>query len=399
MKILIVDDNHQRRADLTNFFVEQCLALRQEIDEVDCVDAARRILRTTYYDALILDVVLPKRKNESPNYRNGINFLEQIARSPVYKKPEKIIGITAHIDDISRYRTAFEKYCFAVIEANSKSVGWKTLVKNSIGYTAASKFARSVDDKNLHVLTIHGIRTFGDWQLRLKQLVNQKLQGISFHSYKYGYFPVVDFLFPSIRNIEVRRLARHLNTLFDEHSDKRFIIFSHSFGTYLIAEALRIRAAEGNEIPVEVLVLSGSVLRENYNWNFAHKRGVRIVNDCADHDYVLYMSKMFVVGTGMAGKTGFVGFQDASRVNRYFLGGHSGYFKGNDFMKTYWLPLFNVDDHPAEVDLRKISMIRHGVIDRLVSFMGFIKEPTYLLLWSGILILLILRFGSLLSTY
>lgn len=385
MKILIVDDNNQRRADLRNFFVEQKLALLHEIDEADCIDVARKNLRSSYYDALILDVVLPKRSNESPTYNHGLDLLGQITRSALYKKPEKIIGITAYVQDISQYRTAFESHCFTLIEANPLIVGWKTNVANAIGYTSASKFARMPADAELHVLTIHGIRTFGDWQLRLKDLVSSRFQGIQFHSYKYGYFPVFDFLLPSVRDFEARRLARHLNHLFQRTSNKRFIIFSHSFGTYLIAEALRLCAAEGEDIPVEVLVLSGSVLKENHNWNFAHKRSIRIVNDCADSDYVLYLSKMFVIGTGMAGKTGFVGFQDSTQINRFFLGGHSSYFNGNEFMERYWLPLLNFEEAPSELDGRQSSVIKHGIIDRFISLIGFVKEPVYILI-LGILI-------------
>lgn len=392
MKIIIIDDNDIRRVSLVNYLIKNAVALDSEIAEANCIDSAKYLLRASYFDALILDVVLPKRAGAVPSHINGLNMLGQLTRSSIYKKPENIIGITAHIDDISRFKSEFDKYCFTVIEANNTTIGWKSIVLNSLLYTSASKLSRSVTEANTHALTIHGIRTFGNWQLRLKALVESRVEGIQFHSYKYGYFPIFDYLVPVIRNFEVKILARHLVNLFDLNQDKEFVIFSHSFGTYLIAKALQICIAEGRDIPVRTLVLCGSVLHEKFDWSFLKRKGVRIVNDCADSDYVLYLSKLLVLDTGMAGRSGFHGFQDESGINRFFLGGHSSYFQGDSFMRNYWLPLFDSNEKLVEVDCRKSSIFKHEFFDKLVAILSLFKKPGYIFILGLIVVIFIKEF-------
>ncbi|WP_426114801.1 hypothetical protein [Massilia sp. PWRC2] len=381
MRIILVDDSEGRRKSLANFLVENRIVSEEEIAHADCIDAAKKLMRFQYFDVLILDVVLPKRRSESADPKNGLDMLGQLSRSTTYQKPEKIIGITAHVNDIGRFRIEFDKYCVAVVEANDVTVGWKTAVMNSIMYTSASKASRAVASNNIEVLTIHGICTFGDWQIRLEQLTRERIGKIYFHSYRYGYFPVLDFLIPQVRAYEARRLSHHMLELFESSPGKRFLVFSHSFGTYLLAQALLKLVGEGREIPIDSIVLSGSVLNEDWDWGFIRRKGVRIVNDCADKDYILYLSKIFVLGTGMAGKTGFYGFQDGMTLNRFFNGGHSSYFEGDEFMAKYWLPLFEIGSPPGVVDLRSPSTLRHGIFEHVIKLLSKVKPYAYLALF------------------
>jgi hypothetical protein len=46
------------------------------------------------------------------------------------------------------------------------------------------------------IITVHGIRTFGQWQERLERLVTEStnLDDVEFINYKYGYFSVLAFI-------------------------------------------------------------------------------------------------------------------------------------------------------------------------------------------------------------
>lgn len=373
MKILIVDDDSRRRESLVEYLVQHNVTTRDEIAEVDCADAAKIALSVSYFDVLVLDVVLPKRSKEVGDPKYGLALLGQITRSSRFHKPEKVIGITAHLDDIDTFRIEFNRHCLAVIEANPNTTAWKSDLVGSLSYTARSKLSRAVSASSVHALTVHGIRTFGAWQNRLRILVHQQVSPVPFHSYKYGYFSALAFFIPWIRSREVSRLEKHLRELFKENLGNDFIIFSHSFGTYLITHALQELSKDGS-LPIKTLVFCGSVLRHDHNWSTLHRAGVRIVNDCADNDFVLWLSEMFVPGTGMAGKRGFYGFLNDRLTNRYFQGGHSTYFKGDRFMELYWLPLFDTNQLVAEMDCRQPSPIMHEFIDKIVSGIGAVKR-------------------------
>lgn len=367
-----------RALSLKKFLLEQAGEDQLVVKVCMAAQPAKIELSTSYFDVLILDVVIPRRLNEKATPDVGVRLLEDVARLARLNKPERIIGMTAHLDELASFRKQFEKFCLTVVQANASVAGWRKTIWDAVQYTSKSKGSRFIHDANLQVITVHGIQTFGGWQKRLKGLCDAELGSLPFHSYKFGVFSVPAFFIPFMRKREVKRLTVNLQRIFEQSPDAKFIIFCHSFGTYLVAHALRALCLSNREIPVNALVTAGSVLRSNYDWSYLRSRGIRLVNDCADHDYVLYLSQAFVVGCGMAGKVGFYGTHDGGQTNRYFLGGHSSYFDGDDFMTKYWLPL--VSGHPVgEIDLRTTSAVRHLGLDKAVTAIGFFMPGCYLL--------------------
>jgi hypothetical protein len=178
------------------------------------------------------------------------------------------------------------------------------------------------------LITVHGIRTFGQWQDRLKKLVTAANPNIEVKEYGYGYFSVVAFLIPVVRWLAVIGFRRRLKLLLKTHPGAPVSIVAHSFGTHIVARALQsMKPAELPEIPV--VILAGSVLKSDFDWTALLNSGKlkRVINDCGIDDNILLLSQMCVLLTGMAGRVGFYGFSDDQVMNRYFAGGHSHYFQ------------------------------------------------------------------------
>ncbi len=49
------------------------------------------------------------------------------------------------------------------------------------------------------VITVHGIRTYGDWQDELKTLLEAAEPGVTVRMYRYGFFSSLAFLLPPVR--------------------------------------------------------------------------------------------------------------------------------------------------------------------------------------------------------
>jgi len=377
MRVLIVDDDRVRAQRLQEYLTSKEVGISHVI-HVEATDDAKNLLRASYYDVLILDVVLPKRKGESADYSHGLSLLRQVNTSAMLKKPEKVIGITSYLHDIDGFRSVFEEYCMMVIEAPRNSSQWKGRIVAALSYTFASKIVREASDRPINVLTVHGIQTFGGWQDRLKQLVELSTDSFSFQSYKYGYFSALTFLVPFLRAPQVRNLEAKIMEVVEADPEKELVIFCHSFGTFLVAHALRNLRSKGSEVPLSMLVLCGSVLPSSFDWNFLIRDSrVRIVNDCGNHDYVLWLSEALVLGVGMAGKDGFHGLNNSRFCNRYFNGGHSHYFR-QEFIRRYWLPLLASRSSVDEIDERSPSPLIHGGIEQLVRLSGHLKRFVYL---------------------
>ena len=68
------------------------------------------------------------------------------------------------------------------------------------------------------LVSVHGIRTFGNWQERLERMIGDEVDRrnddqIRVVNYKYGYFSVIAFLIPVLRWLVVRRFRAELLAL------------------------------------------------------------------------------------------------------------------------------------------------------------------------------------------
>lgn len=246
------------------------------------------------------------------------------------------------------------------------------------------------------VITVHGIRTFGGWQKRLEGLAVNKDE-ILFYHFQFGYFSILAFVVPFTRWLLVRRFRKEIRALIKKTQPTRLDLVGHSFGTHLIAWALRgLRADEA--IYVDTVILAGSVLRSDFYWaDLVPTRVGRVINDCGVTDNVLLASQFLVLFTGMAGRTGFVGMNGPEFSNRYFMFGHSGYFEdregrvSDDYMSKYWVRLLGQNSAVEQIDERGAPTPWRG----LVIWLSNNFEPIKILALSAPLFAVLVWIGAL----
>ncbi len=111
MNILIVDDSIDKIAKIVSV-IEQ-VSSDFFIDSVNDSHRAQLKLRSTKYDLLIVDLLLPIRVGEEPLPNGGELLIKEIKRKEILIPPSLIVGITQH-----------EEY-----ESNFSSI-WKLLIYN-----------------------------------------------------------------------------------------------------------------------------------------------------------------------------------------------------------------------------------------------------------------------------
>jgi WD40 repeat protein/pimeloyl-ACP methyl ester carboxylesterase len=240
------------------------------------------------------------------------------------------------------------------------------------------------------VISIHGIRTFGQWQERLEKLLRAQEPSIVVRSYKIGYFSIAAFQIPFLRWMVRRRFTQYLLTEADRNWD-RIDIVAHSFGTHIAAWTLHSLPENRLPLAIHTLILSGSVLRLNFPWLLLLERRVRrVVNECGTKDSVLLLSQWLVLLTGMAGRMGFQFVREGDDFrNRYFEFGHSGYFGKNahddSFMAQHWVPLLTGTGPIPTWDERRSSRWLGAEMWTATNLSEPIKIVLYLLLLLGLL--------------
>ncbi len=235
------------------------------------------------------------------------------------------------------------------------------------------------------VITVHGIRTFGQWQERLERLVQSREPSIKVYNYHYGYYSILAYIFPPLRWLMTVRFRRALIKEAERAQWDSIDIVAHSFGTHLAAWGLYGIPSEKRP-KIRTFIFAASVLKPNFPWSELISTCVgRLVNDCGDRDNVLLFNQIAILFTGRAGQVGFNGMTNDQFRNRFFNFDHSGYFMKegkvyDDFMRNKWLPLLTRDE-PAELfDERMPPSAIRGFLIFLANNATPIKLTTYLII-------------------
>jgi hypothetical protein len=119
VKVLIVDDNITRRTEISNLLIDKIGLSENEIFLAPNTQKAKDFLRGICFDFLILDGFT--ERDESPLCAQYGLTLNDIKSRPTLLKPGKIVGITAHFDDIELFRKQFDEHCEVLIEASVRN--------------------------------------------------------------------------------------------------------------------------------------------------------------------------------------------------------------------------------------------------------------------------------------
>lgn len=229
------------------------------------------------------------------------------------------------------------------------------------------------------IITVHGIRTFGEWQETLERSINRGDPSKLVLSFRFGYFSSLEFLIPPFRWIQVRNFRNSVKAICELHPGARIDLVGHSFGTHLIGWSIRHLVLKCG-CKFHTVILAGSVLKPRFRWEKLFQCGgiKLLVNDCGIEDNILILSHLFAPFSGMAGRVGFYGLTGNNMINRYFRGGHGLFFKNLSenrclFMEEYWLPLLVGNAIVERVDQRSKVSIVQGIFIFSVQNLAFVK--------------------------
>lgn len=396
IEILIVDDSPDKIASIKDALLTVEGITPQSFDTADCVNEAKRVLALKKYDLLLLDIQLPNRRVDTPKPDAGVLLLRRIFEVKRFLVPTSILGITSFEDIFEQVSQEFDEKCVSIIKYDRTSSLWKTQLINKATQTLEAKISSRLElDSRKHlVITIHGIRTFGQWQNKVELLLRRHASKVEVRSYKYGYFSILVYFFPFLRSFIVRRFRQELNSILKDNRYNKIDILAHSFGTYIAAFALK--GVYANPSPFRRLILCGSVLKSGFDWGaiFTKHTAMQVTNDCGASDAALLLNNMLVPYSGMAGRFGFNGAYGNKVVNRIFLGDHSHYFtsatgSNNDFIEHRWIPILITDDAPESIDERPTPSFLYGAFITLAQIASFERIFTicvisYLLFKNGL---------------
>jgi pimeloyl-ACP methyl ester carboxylesterase len=234
----------------------------------------------------------------------------------------------------------------ATTSHNSRSQAVRWALLGELDKLDIDRVERPAEDLSIRrmVYLMHGIRDYGEWTEPLREAINRAAppaqSGIAVVPPRYGYFPMLPFLFYWDRQKNVR-------TFMDEYTENlaqypradEFDFVGHSNGTYILASALQQYAT----LRAGRVFFAGSVVPKHYPWRDLIDAGrVRQVrNSVATGDWVVaifpklyeqvadWLGRKPTMGFLDLGSAGFRGFEDASEAggrvrNLQFVAGSHG---------------------------------------------------------------------------
>lgn len=184
------------------------------------------------------------------------------------------------------------------------------------------------------VLTVHGIRTTGDWQRELTDVLTQ--HGFRHVPLGFGFFKAVSLLMPWSRARKIEWFRRVYSEKFAT-SECLPSVIAHSFGSYIVTKAM----LKYDDIRFDRMILCGSIVSRKYPWTrILIQRGQvsEVLNEAGGRDFWAAVVEWVVSD---AGSSGVVGFDDLANGGVLQLiherHEHSDYFYRQNFEKR-WVP-------------------------------------------------------------
>jgi DNA-binding NarL/FixJ family response regulator len=330
---LVIEDSPRKLKNICEAITDLGVDSRC-IDKAEGINEALEKLKDNTYDFAVLDMILPQFKGDDDKIkRGGLDILDELsdsisAQSETYKIPQTILVLTEFEDVLVEYQEAISQskvfgYCY-----DHCSIDWVDAIKDEyLRIKAVKSSEQRKYDSEVVLLSVHGIRTFGEWQKKLSNSIVDRVEGSKPLEYRYNFFPIINFLSKEQQEKEVIKFSNALLDISNTHPRAKINLVGHSFGTYIIYNGL-IKIKE--KLNLGNIIFAGSVLNPDLDLTLLYKKHnlTKIVNECSTFDMPLLAGRLFTNIFFTAGMTGFSG-ADNVVTNRYIKGGHSSYFKQN----------------------------------------------------------------------
>lgn len=212
------------------------------------------------------------------------------------------------------------------------------------------------------IISLHGIRTRGQWQKELQAALEDG--NFKHRALDFGFFRAVSLINPWARE-------RKVKWFLDQYTQIRATakgpvsVIAHSFGSYIVAEAMR----KYPQIVFDRIVLCGSIIPVNYDWDAviaSRGQAKEVLNQYGKQDIWVRVAEWAVADAGPSGYQGFRKRAGGAVFEQEFTDySHSEYFFDGNF-RDNWVPFllgkgvrpqYNLSDEGANWKFRFLASL------------------------------------------
>ncbi|MEJ2803840.1 hypothetical protein WAE61_18295 [Comamonadaceae bacterium PP-2] len=150
MKVLIVDDRHEKVEKIASIFSGRDISF-DIVHETNALSARRR-LKTELFDLMLVDLQLPEMPGSTPVSDGGIRFFDLLMADPRSKLPNDIYFVTSEDSLIDSGRAAVESRGCSLCVIGSISDNWRQQILGRFSF-AYSRAARVISGADVVIVT------------------------------------------------------------------------------------------------------------------------------------------------------------------------------------------------------------------------------------------------------
>jgi nucleoside phosphorylase len=139
LKVLIVDDNSQKAREVAKGLADLDGYDASRIEVVTTANDAKRVLRTTRYDLVVLDIALPLRADQDPDPQGGLLLLDEVLSRPGYIRPRHFVGLTAFEDIYMDAAAKLGDELWSVVRYDQTSEVWLERIRAKARHIRAAE--------------------------------------------------------------------------------------------------------------------------------------------------------------------------------------------------------------------------------------------------------------------
>lgn len=214
------------------------------------------------------------------------------------------------------------------------------------------------------LVTVHGLLSNASWNEHIVPIASS--HGWIVAPYYYGFQTPDILVREGLRKAEVEKFREWIFDVNETYSNSgvRISVIAHSFGTYLVGAYLA-GFQDFCPVPFNTLILTGSILNQNYDWgSCVGNKVARVRNEIAPNDeWVKWMPQhhdwlgldpLF----GQAGAKGFNCNLDILDQYSNNIFDHNNVIK-RDVVTSTWMPYLNSNRHAGDEEFMKYMGRKH----------------------------------------
>jgi nucleoside phosphorylase/CheY-like chemotaxis protein len=154
MRVLVVEDSNERASKILAIASLVPGLDTQQIVLVPDVAGAKRELKTSQYDVLIVDIQVPIRFGEAAKVDGGIRLVEELTSGSSLNRPSYMLGLTQYDESFAAATQPLFRSFAGVLHALPDSTGWEVELRSFLTQTLAATQLRSTGEQRVDMVIV-----------------------------------------------------------------------------------------------------------------------------------------------------------------------------------------------------------------------------------------------------